>query len=419
LLHSLSTFSAHMARVAVALERAGPGVLVLIDELAGGTDPDEGAALATAIVEALVERGAALCVTTHHERLKAFAAQHPRLENAAVGFDRERLAPTFTLQYGAPGASSALLTAERLGLGTGLIARAKALLPESVVETRALLAELDEQRARLAAANAALEVERRVAAAANRELELEQRRQQRDERGRVGQELERVLEEVQRARTRLRDAEARLAASSPAIREVSHATNELASFVAIGGPLRAAAAALEPPPPLGARLDWDALALGARVSVNANGATGIVLAKPRRGQVTVAVGAIKTTLGVDALSPAPEGARGKAASPKSPRAGAGAVRAHEPTARPEPMRTRQNTLSLVGERVEPALERFDRFVDGLLRDGEAVGFIVHGHGTGALKSAVRQHAERHPNVERSGPAADVDGGDALTVVWLR
>lgn len=419
LLHSLSTFSAHMTRVASALAAARPGVLVLIDELAGGTDPDEGAALAIAIVEAIVARGAALAVTTHHDRLQAFAASHPGLENAAVGFDRERLAPTFALAYGAPGASGALLTAERFGLGAELIARAEALLPEGVVETRSLLRELTERRAELAAQSAALEAERRAASALRRELEQERERRQREERGRLDRELERVLEEVQRARARLRDAEARLGTSAPALRDVSTATNELARFVAIGGPLREAVAALAPPPLAGAPLDWAGLAIGARVLLRATLTVGNVVAKPRRGQVTVAVGAIKTTVGIEALSaapPAPDSVGTKAARPAPNRRDAN-PRAE--VSRPEPMRSRQNTLSLVGERVEPALERFDLFVDGLLREGEPCGFIVHGHGTGAIKSAVRKHAERHPNVSHSGPAPDVDGGDALTVVWLR
>jgi DNA mismatch repair protein MutS2 len=421
LLQSLSTFSAHMTRMAAALAAARPGVLVLIDELAGGTDPDEGAALAIAIVEALVTRGAALAVTTHHDRLEAFAASHPQLENAAVGFDRERLAPTFALAYGAPGASGALLTAERFGLGPELIARAEALLPEGVVETRSLLRELDEQRAELRAASAALEAERQAAATLRRELERERERRQREDKGRLDKELERVLEEVQRARARLREAEARLGASPAVLRDASAATNELARFVAIGGPLREAAAALDPSPVAGAPLDWAALAIGARVQLNATLAVGNVVAKPRRGQVTVAVGAIKTTVGVEALSAAPPVPDGNATSKatKAARARRDTSRADAGPSRPEPLRSRQNTLSLVGERVEPALERFDQFVDGLLREGEPCGFIVHGHGTGALKSAVRQHAERHPNVSHSGPAPDVDGGDALTVVWLR
>jgi DNA mismatch repair protein MutS2 len=435
LMHSLSTFSAHVATVADALARASSATLVLIDELGGGTDPDEGAALAVAVVEALVARGAAVCVTTHHERLKAFAAEHPCLTNAAVGFDRERLAPTFALEYGAPGASSALSVAERFGIEGSVIARAAELLPEGVIAGRALLRELDEQRSRLASASAEADAERERAAALTRELTAERQRRASQERGRLSLETETVLEEVQRARVRLREAETRLGRgsdASAALVEARRATNELARFVAIGGALRETIKALEPAPePLGPPVSWAELAVGAAVTLPAMGATGTVLSKPRRDQVTVAIGAIKTTVGIEALSltsPSADAPRAKSAALS--RASAQARPAHRAIApaagrsqsalatAAEPMRTRQNTLVLVGERVESALERLDAFIDGVLRESEPYAFVVHGHGTGALRSAVREHLGRHPNVRRHAPASRDDGGDALTVFWL-
>jgi DNA mismatch repair protein MutS2 len=433
LMHSLSTFSAHVATVADALEIASSSALILIDELGGGTDPDEGAALAVAVVEALVARGAAVCVTTHHERLKAFAAGHPRLTNAAVGFDRERLAPTFALEYGAPGASSALSVAERFGIEGSVIARAAELLPEGVIAGRALLRELDEQRRRLATASAEADAERERAAALTRELTTERNRRAREERGLLSLETANVLEEVQRARARLREAEARLARTSEAsgaLAEAQRATNELARFVAIGGALRETIKAVDPAPePAGLPVSWADLAVGAAVTLPRMGATGTVLSKPRRDQVTVAIGAIRTTVGIDALnliasSDAPR-AKNPAASRAVARAGA-ARRAAAPAGRSEgaaaaevePMRTRQNTLVLVGERVESALERLDAFIDGVLRENEPYAFVVHGHGTGTLRSAVREHLGRHPNVRRHAPASRDDGGDALTVFWL-
>jgi DNA mismatch repair protein MutS2 len=165
LLHSLSTFSAHIEHVRAALDRAAPDTLVLVDELTGGTDPDEGAALACAVVLALLDRGAAVCVTTHYPRLKSLAANDARLLNAAVGFDRERLLPTFRIEYGAPGPSSALWVAQRYGIDATVIARAEALLPEGVIDQRALARQLEEQRTRLEAATNAIAgcVKRRVA----------------------------------------------------------------------------------------------------------------------------------------------------------------------------------------------------------------------------------------------------------------
>ena len=105
---SLSTFSAHIDHMRQIMEIAQSGTLVLLDELAGSTDPEEGAALACAIVERLCELGAAVAVTTHYEPLKAMALSDPRLRNASVGFDVERMAPTFHVRMDVPGASSAL-----------------------------------------------------------------------------------------------------------------------------------------------------------------------------------------------------------------------------------------------------------------------------------------------------------------------
>src|SRR5690606_20120698 len=130
---SLSTFSGHIEVVRDVAQRAAPGVLILLDELAGGTDPEEGAALAIALLEALVARGAAVAVTTHYERLKEIAAGSEILENAAVGFDFERLQPTFRVELGRPGASSALAVAQIHGLPASIIHRAARLLPEAAL----------------------------------------------------------------------------------------------------------------------------------------------------------------------------------------------------------------------------------------------------------------------------------------------
>jgi DNA mismatch repair protein MutS2 len=352
------------------------------------------------------------------------------LTNAAVGFDRERLAPTFALEYGVPGASSALTIAERFGVEASVIARAAALLPEGVRAQRALLHELEEQRERLARAAADVDAERQRAAELTRELEAERRRRLQDERGRLSLETQNVLDEVQRARARLRDAEARLghaAGAASGLSEARRATNELARFVSIGGALRQTAAALEPAAaPAALPLSWDELAIGAPVALPGMGASGIVLAKPRRDQVTVAIGSIKTTVGIESLS-ASSGATGPGparASSSARSSGRGRAARHEPEpegkgpAGGEPMRTRQNTLVLVGARVDAALERLDAFIDGLMRENEPFGLVVHGHGTGALRSAVREHLARHPSVRRSGPAAREDGGDALTLFWI-
>src|SRR5205823_3228028 len=141
---NLSTFSAFVKQIREVLDRAGERSLVLLDELGAGTDPDEGAALAQAILEELDARGALVVATTHLEPLKAFASTHPRARNASVEFDTATLAPTFRLRYGQPGQSYALSIAARLGLGSELIARAQSHRTAQQARMSELLAWLDE-----------------------------------------------------------------------------------------------------------------------------------------------------------------------------------------------------------------------------------------------------------------------------------
>src|SRR5437667_227786 len=155
---NLSTFSAFVKQAREILEAADERSLVLLDELGAGTDPDEGAALAQAILEELAERGALVIATTHLEPLKAFASTHPRTRNASVEFDTATLAPTFRLRYDQPGQSYALTVAARLGLGPELIARAQAHRSEHSARLSELLATLD-AHARTEAARAR-EIER-------------------------------------------------------------------------------------------------------------------------------------------------------------------------------------------------------------------------------------------------------------------
>ncbi|HEY6880656.1 MAG TPA: endonuclease MutS2, partial [Polyangiales bacterium] len=168
---SLSTFSAHIDHMRQILEVAQTGTLVLLDELAGSTDPEEGAALACAIVERLCELGAAVGVTTHYEPLKARALSDARLRNASVGFDVASMSPTFKLRLDLPGASSALAVAERFGLSPGIIARAKAIVPEQSTHFDQLVKQLESRLALVEQQTQEIELEYARARAARTEAE--------------------------------------------------------------------------------------------------------------------------------------------------------------------------------------------------------------------------------------------------------
>lgn len=432
LMHSLSTFSAHVRHLGDCVARATPSTLVLVDELAGGTDPDEGAALAGALTRALIERGAAACVTTHYRRLTSLAAESTDMHNAAVGFDRERLQPTFEIEYGAPGASSAFLVARRHGVPERIVHHAERLLPDSVKDQRALASELDEQREKFRQAAARVEAECRTVASLRAELERERDKARQREQSQLGKEARVLLTEVREARTRLREAQKGLARpDASAQRKAQRAANDAARFVAIDGKLTRATSESNQRTERSeeAAPTWQGLQVGTRVRVVALGQTGEVLAKPTRDRVSVSVGAVKLTVSASELrlvaspSQRPSGGHGNPRSQRQRRGQNASTTAapHRSTAEAaesETPRTSDNTCNLIGQRVEDALVRLDGFIDRLLRDGEPGGFVLHGHGTGALKKAVRRHLTRHRQVSRATPAEREDGGDAFTAFWI-
>jgi DNA mismatch repair protein MutS2 len=160
---SLSTFSAHVSAVRDVLEEADARSLVLVDEIGGGTDPGEGAALAAAVVLALLRRGVTTIVTTHLAQLKELAAQHAGVENGSLEFDAATLTPTYRFLQGMPGRSYGLAIARRLGVQPDVLAEAEATLPASQRSLEALLADLEAK---------AQVVERRSTDVTNKERQL-------------------------------------------------------------------------------------------------------------------------------------------------------------------------------------------------------------------------------------------------------
>jgi DNA mismatch repair protein MutS2 len=200
---NLSTFSAHIDHIRRILEVAGPGSLVLLDELAGSTDPEEGAALACAIVERLCEQGAAVAVTTHYEPLKARALSDARLRNAAVGFDPQNFAPTFRLRLDVPGASSALAVAQRFGLPPAVVERARQVLPDQSKHFEALVGQLQAKLDQAEQQAASLAEDARRARDLRSALEADLERQKARDKKALAGEAQRLFDELKSARGEL------------------------------------------------------------------------------------------------------------------------------------------------------------------------------------------------------------------------
>ncbi len=417
---NLSTFSAHVTNLAEVIERVRPGALVLLDELAGGTDPEEGAALAAAVLESLASRGAAVAVTTHYELLKTLAVRDGRFENASVGFDVATMSPTFTVTMGVPGASSALSVARRYGIPAGIVERAQALLPEHAGSREDVLRRLQDEERAARVARQAVEDEARAIAKLRHELEAERVAARNREQARISREASELLNLLREAREQLREADARMRrkkASEEDLRQAEKAVQQVAAQVSVTGPIGRAVEAAKAPkggPQRRPARDED-ITPGTKVFVPRLNAQVEVLERAGRDQLRVAAGALKLFVALDeVMIEAPSGDSDD--EPKT-RAVPLVWDAAGDTVRP--LRTDSNTCDVRGLRVDDATAMVDAFLDRIYGVGSTSGFVLHGHGTGALKSAVREHLKQSPYITRSRAADPEDGGDAFTVFWLK
>lgn len=412
---SLSTFSAHVRRLMRIMAAAGPASLVLLDEVAGGTDPREGGRLARAVIERLMERGALVLATTHHPELKEWAGAAPGAANAAVGVDTRALRPLYALTVGEPGASHALGIAERLGLDPDVVAAAREAAPPGERRLEGLLADA-------AAARAAAE-EERAAARAEREAAARARARAQEREAELARRLERAREEAEAER-----AGARRAAEA----ELEGLSRELAA-------LRAEIAA--------ARREEAARARAARRSADAHarerdrrlGAASAAAARARAAMpaprppaapgrpVEVGDRVLDPAMGfrgtVVALERGSAEVQGPSARVRVPAARLVVDRSAPPPAEPPPPRlspavAAAGEVDVRGMRAEEARALVRERMDAASMAGRPEVRVIHGRGTGALRAAVREELRRHPLVARADTAPPGDGGDGATIAYL-
>jgi len=390
---SLSTFSSHLRNVVATLADAERGDLALLDEVGAGTDPDEGAALAMAVLETLLERGVLVAATTHYPELKAFALNTPGVRNASMEFDANTLRPTFRLHIGLPGASNAFAIAERLGLDKSVLARADTHLSELHRSLERTLLEAERQRTEL---SSALEEARVSAADAANATAGAQR------------EAERVRDEAQRALRRARaEADELLLQARRALRQAEEARDRAAKRNLVDD-ARAALAEAETTraaatTPQSAPLTVP-IAVGSPVHVEGVAEPGTLLAIDDRGMADVAAGALRLRVPASQLRPAPESSEGPIRSTRPVIQG---------SASSVPLQ-----LDIRGARADEALEVLDRYLNDAAVAGIGRLRIIHGKGTGALRTAIRAALSGHPLVRGQEPAGPSEGGDGATIVTL-
>jgi len=409
----LSTFSGHLLavrRILEILQESSADALVLVDEIAVGTDPQQGAALAAAVLRAMVDRGALVAATTHFSPLKALPEVDERFVNGRLEFDPRRMVPSYRLSLGNPGRSYAFDIARQLGLPDDVLADAEARVEPTHREVEALLASLEKERAavrgeaeRLDGARRAVdrerdELQRRVEAIERRERDLQEE---------VVEAFDREVEgyrEVVRGIIRELQRTPSLTAADRARRRIASGATHAKQKLDLG------------PRDDGERIDWSRAKVGDVVTLLAGDREGTLASLPdSRGRVEVTVGAARVRCKQRELGPP---GRSKRQRRKMPGGWPAPPTAEVDADIVKAVRTEDNTLDLRGERVDDALEKVDRFLDDASLQGRSVVFVLHGHGTGALRQAVRQHLRTSAYVQEFGPATRSQGGDAFTAVRL-
>jgi DNA mismatch repair protein MutS2 len=418
---NLSTFSAHVQNIAGILDATGPAALVLLDELAGGTDPREGEALAAAVLDSLCARGGAVAATTHYEGLKALALGDARFQNASVGFDLATMSPTFRLAVGVPGASSALAVARRFGIPSTVLERAERFLSHEAVTFDKMVEQLAAERRALELAREDAAREAEILRDKQRALDEEVARLTAKERTAITKEGESLLASVKRAREELRAAQAKLRGNKLTeedVRAAARAIDAVAHKTSIGGELepRAVSEGVER-----SAIDPAEIKPGMRVYVPRLRAEAEIVEVLGGGQLRVAAGPLKLSTTVSEVrSVGPVAAPAGKAAGGDRRDRRGKAAPFDAAADPDvPLQTSENTVDLRGLRAHEATAMAEQFLDRALNAGRKVAFLIHGHGTGALREAVREVLRSSSYVARMRPGEPGEGGDGVTVVWLR
>ena len=404
IIESLSTFSSHIRNLRQIMDTATARSLILIDELGSSTDPEEGSALAAALLSEFRDRNIMVVATTHHRNVARLAQDQAGMVNASVDLDPRTLEPTYQLTHGVPGRSYALTIAARLGLPESVIAGAQThLLPEHL-ETDRLLQELQEER--VTVSELRQQVEQTLAAARQREQEAAERLETVEEtKAELVEEARRELtQQIGGVVNRIRQAERSLHRQQV---EESAETSLREERQRLARTQREVASADWEPIPVERPPWYQELKAGDRVYIRGVARPVEIVSIPNQHQeVEVVIGSMRARIPVYQLDRLAD------------RVHPSAERAGVVYRRPANKRTLSPEVNLHGYRVDEALTVIDSLLDDAALEGMTSLKIVHGRGTGALRRAVREFLTGHPLVASAEPG---EGGSAggVTVVQLR
>ena len=407
----LSTFTAHAGRLAWIVRHAGADSLVLIDELGNGTDPNEGAALAMAVLEQLMQQKARVLCTTHFHRLKAFAALTPGVQNVSVAFDTATGRPSYKLRYGAPGFSDALAVSRSLGFAPQVIDRAQKYLDQGERQTVALLRQAQNERQQAAAERESAHADRLSAAQERREAKDLLLKARKERSGALAEGKRRVREVARRLEERLNGLLEQVTQDQEKDESPRPGRIKQDIYQAQREALAEVEQVVEVPP-LPTEHDGTgvfALKQGNGVRLVSLNQSGVLLEQPTPEAETVAVAVgergVRVVVPTGDLAPLPS-----AAAPKPPQPRQTLVQAEAGDGL---------DLNLVGMTVDEALPLVDKALDRAILAGRNNLRVIHGVGTGRLRQAVRSFLEEHPYVAATRSENARQGGVGVTVADLR
>ena len=402
IVENLSTFSSHLLHVNQILGKAGPHSLILLDELGVGTHASEGCALAMGFLDRFRESGASIAVTTHFDRLKVYGYLHPDVENVAVEFDEETLEPKYTLSYGAAGLSNAFLVAGKLGISEDVLEIARhhqdgggQEIARSLETLERLKAETEKQRLQLLKSKEEMELQRQRLKALLEEMKRRKQEiflQAEEKANRAIQKLEEELKEWVR---RQKEEKAHLKTSPLKIHRKE--IQEIKEKILLPTRRKGSSAM-----PVG-------LKVGDRVRIVSLRSQGILVSveEPLK-QVEVMTEKAKVRTSLTDVVRVMDGEEEMETE---------ILRGQPPPQ--ESVQEPSSQMNVIGLTVEDAIPKVDKFIDQALLHGLNKIQIIHGVGSGRLRSAIGKYLEGHRGVKGFGPGDLLKGGRGITVVELR
>ncbi len=416
----LSTFSAHISGLAGILQHARAGSLVLLDELAADTEPRHGAALACAVCQELVEMGATTLVSTHYEELKRLPFRNERIVNVSVGFDSKTMEPTYQLHPDVPGRSLTFDIARRLRIPESVLREAGSYLDHSERDLDRMLENLDMQKQAVAELRDELAGKIDDYNRRNDRLERQLEVINTEKNQLIQSQSHKVLAEISDVRQEIAGWIEKLKhhTTMKTAVEASHAVKDLAKRAESLG----ASPSSEEDRRAAESVESDGIQVGDKVFLKYLGKEGrVVSVDVKAGVATVRLGAnMRTRVAVEQLKRIRSRRSDRDQNQKNRQSTPPKIRVNPPgSASSLVVRSIDNTIDLRGLRVDEAIDWLEKFLDKAFGRSEHTVFIVHGHGTGALRSRLRDYLRTSPYPHHFRTGTPEEGGDGVTVVKLK